>query len=112
MAYDVKCDGQWSAFFLLLLRHPKSLIKVSLDSPRGVTAQKLLKKHMMRGWWAKKPTKNGKSPKNIIFLKKYTLKTIFPVTSALDINCLIIRHNVQKTRMIHLLRGKKASTFV
>ena len=44
--------------------------------------------------------------KNVVFLKKYTLKTIFPVTSALDINCLIIRHNIQKTRMIHLLREK------
>ena len=30
-----------------------------------------------------------------------------PLTSALDINYLIIRHNIQKTRMIHLLREKK-----
>ena len=58
---------------------------------------------MMGEWWAK----NGKTPKNDVFLKKYTLKTIFPVTSALDINCPIIRHNIQKTRMIHLFREKK-----
>ena len=99
-------------FLLLLLRHPKSLIKVNLDSPRGVTAQKLLKKHMMGGGGPKSRPKMKNHQKNVVFLKKYTLKTIFPVTSALDINCLIIRHNIQKTRMIHLLREKKASTFV
>ena len=95
-------------FLLLLLRHPKSLIKVNLDSPRGVTAQKLLKKTYDGGWWAKKPAKIGKLPKKCCFSKKkYILKTIFPVTPALGIKCLIIRHNIQKTRMIHLLREKK-----
>ena len=40
--------------------------------------------------------------KNDVFPKKYTLKAVFLGTSYPDINCHIVRHNIQKTRVIYL----------
>ena len=49
--------------------------------------------------------------KKMRFSKKNIVNSLFWETSALEMKWQVIRHKIQKTRMIYLLREKKSEHF-